>query len=429
MFILGLLAGLPVVFSLLIASAIPVLLDSTISLNQIASIILQNLTSFTLLAIPFFIYMGQLLSFTGISDDLIYITKAFIGRMRGALAYINVITSMLFGGISGSSVADVASLGKILIPAMKKNGYSKEFTATLTAASSTLSAIIPPSTLMIVYGALAGTSISALFIAGIVPGVLIGGIQMIYSYFYVVKHGIDKQEKADIQLNQEIQIFSKKKAFVKSIFPASIFFIIIIGILAGIFTPTESAAVAVVYTLVAAYLYYKKRDARDYITASKNAAVDSAAIFIIIAVAGFFSWVLTYYETMTPVIEFVKRTPLSDRGFLLIMTAIYLVIGTFMEPNSAMLIFVPLLLPIMEIINVHPTVAGIVTIMAIRVGTVTPPYGLCTIMAAGLAGTTVVKMMKEIVLFTLLYTVAVIICIFFQDIILFLPRLLIADFK
>lgn len=415
-FVICLLLGVPVVFSLVLASGIPILLDTSVSFTQMGTIILQQLSSFTLLAIPLFIYCGQLLSLSGVTEDLLYISRALMGKIRGDLAHVNIVSSIFFAGISGSSIADVASLGRVLIPAMIKSGYSKEFSATLTAASSTIGSIIPPSILLIVYGALAQTSIAALFLGGIIPGVLIGLVQMIFSYFYAVKHNIGQSSHNGEQL-------SKRKAIIKGFFPLSIFLIIIVGILSGVFTPTEAAGVTVIYVLLFSYIIYGKRDIKAYVKITKKAATDSATIYVLIAVASFLSWVLTYYEVMTPIVDMIKNSSLSANGFLIILTLLYVLLGTFMEPASAMLIFVPLLLPVMQTLNINPTVAGIVTVMAIRVGTITPPYGLCSLMAAKIAGTNVVKMMKLIVAFTIFYVVTVFIIIYFQDLVLILPKL------
>ncbi len=420
---LGLLVfGVPVVFSLVLASGIPILFDSHVHLNQMASIVLQQFRSFTLLAIPLFIFCGKLLQLSDVADDLIYISRALIGKLRGDLAHINVMTSIFFAGISGSSVADVASLGTILIPAMKKKGYSAEFSATLTSASATIGSIIPPSILMIVYGAIAQTSIAALFLGGIIPGVLIGVSQMAYSYYYAVKRNIGQSSGITADDPPELEL-SAWIALKKGFFPVSIFIVIIGGILSGVFTPTEAAGFAVMYILFVNIFFKKKRNIKDYYRVSKKAVIESATIFILIAVASFFSWVLTYYKVMIPIIEYIQASNTSAPVFLIIITLLYLVIGTFMEPASAMLIFVPLLLPVMNLLEINPTVAGIITVMAIRVGTVTPPYGLSTLMAAKIAETSVIKMLKHIGLFVAVYVLVLFALIYFQDLILILPKI------
>lgn len=420
-FLVSLLLGVPVVFSIILASGVPILFDPNISLGQMSSIILQQIRSFTLLAIPLYIYCGKLLAIGGVADDLVYISKALIGKIKGDLAYVNIVASIFFAGISGSSVADAASLGAVLIPAMKKRGYSAEFSATLTAASATIGSIIPPSILFIVYGAIAQTSIAALFIGGIIPGVIIGLAQGGYSYYYAVKNNIGYEE--DDSISEESEKPKIKTALIKSIFPASIFLIIIGGILLGVFTPTEAAGVAVIYTLFVLTVFYKKRDIKDYIKVTKEAATSSATIFIMIACASFLSWVLTYYQVMLPVVDFVQHSSLNATTFLLILTVIYVVLGTFMEPNSAMLIFVPLLAPIVNLLHINPTVLGVITVMAIRLGTVTPPYGLSTLVVSKIAKTNVMKMMKEIIIFCVFYILVIVALILFQDLITFLPNL------
>jgi C4-dicarboxylate transporter, DctM subunit len=419
-FFVSLMIGVPVVFSIILASGMPILFDARVGLNQMSSIILQQMRSFPLVAIPLYILCGRLLKEGGVTEDLVYISRVLIGRIRGALAHVNVVTSIFFAGISGSSVADVATIGPVLIPAMKKQGYDAEFSATLTAASSTIGSIIPPSILMIIYGAIAQTSIAALFLAGIVPGVLVGVVQMGYSWVYAKRHRIKENEA--VGEFAEITRPMVVRAVLRSIFPVSIFFLIIVGITAGVFTPTEAAAVAVVYVLGVQVLIYRKRNWRGYLVEVKQAVIDASVIYLLIAVASFMAWVLTYYQVMIPILEAIKASNVGPEGFLVLLTLLYVLLGTFMEPASAMLIVVPLLVPIVELLNIDPTVVGIVTVMAIRVGTVTPPYGLSALMAARIAETTVLRMMKYIVIFVVFYVIVVFLLIYFQDAILFLPR-------
>jgi len=422
-FLFCLLLGVPVVFSIVIASTIPILMEPLVSLTQVASIMIDSFSSFTLLAIPLFILAGSLMNLTGVTDDLIYISKVLVGRIKGSLAHMNIVTSIFFGAISGSSVADVASLGRILIPAMIKAGYSPAFTATVTAASSTIGSIIPPSILLIVYGALARTSVAALFLGGIIPGVIIGLMQMVYAYYYAAKNniGIETEDAADIEQPQRLSVATALK---KSIFPASLFLIVIGGIMGGIFTATEAAAIAVVYVAIVCIFINKERDLSKYKDSIKKAAIDSATIYILIAAASILSWVLTYYHALTPVIEFFLNNDVHPIIFLILLTLLYVVLGTFMEPNSAMLIFVPLLLPVIHGLGIDPTAAGIITVMAIRLGTVTPPYGLSTLLASQIAGTNVIQMMKYILIFCGIYLLSILLIIFFPGIVTFLPNLL-----
>ncbi|MCR6098235.1 TRAP transporter large permease [Salipaludibacillus agaradhaerens] len=423
-FFVCLLLGVPVAFSIIIASSVPILLEPLVSLTQVSSIMIESFSSFTLLAIPLFIFAGALMNLTKVTDDLIYISKALVGKFKGSLAHMNIITSIFFGAISGSSVADVASLGRILIPAMIKAGYSREFAATVTAASSTIGSIIPPSILLIVYGALAQTSVAALFIAGIVPGILIGITQMIYAYLYAAKNDVGAIDNKEIGLAEDEKL-SKIVALKKGIFPLSLFLIVIVGIMSGVFTATEAASIAVIYVFIVAFFIRKQRNVREYMAVTRKAVIDSATIYILIAAAALLSWVLTYYQAMQPLIDFLLENNFSPLLFLLMLTMLYVFLGTFMEPNSAMLIFVPLLLPVMQGLQIDPVVAGIVTVMAIRLGTVTPPYGLSSLLAAKVAGTNVLKMMRHILIFVFIYLVAILLIIIFPGIVTFLPNLLI----
>jgi len=420
-FLICLLMGVPVAFSIIIASVVPIIFEPMVSLTQVASTLSQSLNSFTLLAIPLFILAGQLINLTKVTDDLIYISKSLVGNIKGSLAHMNIITSIFFGAISGSSIADVASLGRIMIPAMIRAGYSREFSATITASASTIGSIIPPSILLIVYGALAQTSVAGLFIAGIIPGILVGVVQMAYAYFYASKNNVGAISNEEIGIETG-EMLSKKVALKKSIFPVSLFLVIIVGIMAGLFTATEAAAIAVMYVFIIAFIFKKQRNIKDYIEAVRKAVIDSSIIYILIASAAILSWVLTYYQTLDPLVNFLIENEFSPTMFLILLTLLYFALGTFMEPNSAMLIFVPLLLPVKIGLGIDPLVAGIVTVMAIRLGTVTPPYGLSSLLASQIAGTNVLKMMKHILIFCLLYLITILIIIFFPTLVTFLPE-------
>lgn len=419
-FLICLLMGVPVAFSIIIASVLPIIFEPMVSITQVSSTMVESLNSFTLLAIPLFILAGALINLTKVTDDLIYMSKTLVGNIKGSLAHMNIITSIFFGAISGSSIADVASLGRIMIPAMIRAGYSREFAATITASASTIGSIIPPSILLIVYGALAQTSVAGLFIAGIIPGVLVGLAQMFYAYIYAAKNNVGTISNEELGLKKESKL-SKKVALKKSVFPVSLFLVIIVGIMAGIFTATEAASIAVMYVFIVAYIFKKQRNIKDYVVAIKQAVLDSATIYILIASAAILSWVLTYYQTLDPLVNFLIENDFSPALFLILLTLLYFALGTFMEPNSAMLIFVPLLLPVKIGLGIDPLVAGIVTVMAIRLGTVTPPYGLSSLLAAKIAGTNVLKMMKHILIFCALYLLTILIVIFFQDLVTFLP--------
>jgi tripartite ATP-independent transporter DctM subunit len=280
---------------------------------------------------------------------------------------------------------------------------------------------------MIVYGAIVQTSIAALFLAGILPGILIGFIQMVFAYFYAKKNKIDDQKMDELLLEfgETSRIILIKKAIYKSITPFSIFLIVIGGLTLGVFTPTEAAGVAVVYLFVILFLFYNKRDFRFYLKNAKNTALATGQIFFLIMAATLFSWVLTFFQVLNPLIDILKDTTgFPPQVFLIIISFIYILLGTFMEANSIVLIVVPLVLPIVQILKIDLIVFGIITVISTRVGSITPPYGLCSMMAADIAGTKMYKMTKYILIFVMLFIVTILICIFIPNMILFLPKLL-----
>lgn len=280
---------------------------------------------------------------------------------------------------------------------------------------------------MIVYGAVVQTSIAALFIAGIIPGLFIGLVQMTYSYVYAKKKNIDRTLEITEGEAPEKERRSKilVQAYLKSITPLSIFLIVIGGLTFGIFTPTEAAGIAVAYTVLVLFLFHRKREIAFYLEHAKITALATGQIFFLIMSATLFSWILTYFQVLHPLIELLKGIPnINPELFLILITIVYLLLGTFMEANSIVLIVVPLVLPIVEYLKIDLIVFGIITVIATRVGSITPPYGLCSMMAAEIAGTKVSKMTKYIVIFVGLFFLNLLVCIYFPEVILFLPKIL-----
>lgn len=419
---LAILIGVPIGFSLFFASAAVVLVDPNIDLLVVSIIAMEKLSSFTLLAIPLFMYAAMLLNEYEFTEDIVELSRVLVGRFKSGLAHINVVASMFFAGVSGSSAADTAGIGGILIPAMVKKGYSKSFSAALTAASSTIGNIIPPSIMMVVYGAAAEISVGALFLAGIIPGVMVGLSQMGAAYVYgrVYKWEDSKDEEIGrLKFTEKLMIIIKR-----GYFPVSIFVIIIGGITGGIFTATEAAAVAAVYVIIVGPLLYKRaRSIKSFITAAKKAAQLSAVTYFAIIGASIFAWLLSYYRAIDLTVQVFSYFPMGPTGFLIVLALIYVVLGTFLDPIPIIVIMTPLVLPLAAKLSIHPLLLAVVSIMSIRIGTVTPPYGISMLVAAGIAEIDPVKMLRDISIFTLLFMAIVILIIFFPQVCLFIPSL------
>lgn len=419
---LAIVIGVPIGFALFFASVVVVIIDPNINMLIVSIIAMQKLSSFTLLAIPLFMYAAMLLNEYEFTEDIVELSRVLVGRFNAGLAHINVVASMFFAGVSGSSAADTAGIGGILIPAMIKKGYSKSFSAAITAASSTIGNIIPPSIMMVVYGAAAEISVGALFLAGIIPGIMVGLSQMVAAHAYGKAYGWEEKNGDGgprQTLSEKARIIIKK-----GFFPISIFVIIIGGIMGGVFTATEAAAVAAVYVIVVGPLLYKRARSLDsFIIAAKKAAHLSAVTYFAIIGASVFAWLLSYYRAIDLTVQVFNYFQMGTVTFLIVLSLIYVVLGTFLDPIPIIVIMTPIVVPLADKLAINPLLLGIVSVMSIRIGTVTPPYGISMLVAAGIAEIDPVKMLKDIGIFTLLFMFIVLLVILFPQVVLFIPHM------
>ena len=339
-----------------------------IPLTAIIHKMVNGIDSFVLLAIPFFIFAGNLMNYSGITDKIFDFAKSCVGFLRGGLAYVNVGSSIIFAGMSGAAVADAGGLGTIEIKAMKDAKYDEDFAVGVTAASSTIGPIIPPSLVMIIYAVLASVPITELFIAGIIPGFLMALSLCVMIYFIVRKRGYDE----DTKFSLEQLIIHFKKSFLSLLTPI----IIIGGIISGIFTPTEAAVVTVVYILFIGCVVYKKITWKNFLNASTETMESTAIILFIAASASLFSWILTVSQVNMYISETILSITTDKLYILLFITAITFIIGLFMEPIAALSILVPVFLPIAQNVGLDLTHLGIVMILNLTIGLLTPPVGL-----------------------------------------------------
>lgn len=362
------LLGVPVAISLGLSSALALFIAGDMPLATVAQRSFVALDSFPLMAIPLFILAGVIMEYGGISQKLINLANALTGHVTGGLAIVTVITTLFFAAISGSSVAATAALGSILIPAMIRRGYHKEFAGGVQAVSGTLGIILPPSIPLILYGVAAGASIGDLFVASMLPGIIIGLGLVVTVYLIAKRRDYKKERKAT---GKELM-----KAFWEAI-PAVIMpFIILGGIYSGIFTATEAAAVAVVYAFIISMFVYKGIGLSNIRTVLTSATETTASIMFILATAGLFSWILTIENVPQQVAQTITSVTDSTVIFLLLVVILLLFIGMFMETNASIIILAPILVPIASEIGVDPVHFGVVMIVALALGMVTPPLGL-----------------------------------------------------
>lgn len=372
----------------MMASAAATILYLGLSPTQIINTMVDSVDGFTFLAIPFFILSGDIMAHGGISDRLILLADALVGWMRGGLAMVNIVASIFFGGISGSATADTASLGAILIPMMHKQGYDKEFATAVTMTSSVQGMLIPPSHNMIIYAmAAGGISVSALFMAGIVPGVLLGAALMVFSYYFSVKRNYPK--------GTPFSFGNLFRALKKSIWGLGTVLIVVVGVVKGVFTATESAAIACVYALVISMVVYRELDGKELLKVVKSSIKTLSTVLILISASGPFGFCITYLKIPEMVVNGLLG--LTDSRFLLLLliNAILLVLGTILGMASIIIIVTPILVPVLLNIGMSPIQFGAILILNCGIGLITPPVGGVLFIGSGISGVPIERLFKN----------------------------------
>jgi len=415
--IVCLVLTVPIGFSLGIASLAYILYTKQLTFGFIAQNLVTGCDSFPIMAIPFFVFAGELMGGGGISRRLLNVANVFFGRIRGGLAIVTVVVCMFFAAISGSGPATVAAVGGMVVPTMLQKGYDRKFVLALIAAAGSIGVIIPPSIPMVVYSVTTNSSVSKLFLAGFMPGLLIGLVLIGYSYFFAVSHGYKGDEEP----------FSAKKALKEvkdSIFALLSPVIILGGIYGGIFTPTEAAAVSVIYSLIIGCLVYKELNLKQLMTVTKNACETTATILIVIGCAAGFSKVLTLGRIPTTVATFLTTMTDSKILILLLINVLLLIVGCFMETLCAIMILAPILFPVVTALGVDVTHFGIIMVVNLAIGFITPPLGVNLFVASRVGETTLDDVIKGIIPF-LIVMIVVLLCITYVPAIsMLLPNLL-----
>jgi len=422
-FIILLVLNVPVAFCMGIATLLAVLVAGDLpSLLIVAYKMATGIDSFALLAIPFFILSGLFMGRGGIARRLIDFANVLVGRFRGGLAFVNILTCMLFGSISGSAAAAVSSVGGFMIPLMNKRGYHKDFNTSVSVTAATTGLLIPPSNVMIVYSLATGgmVSIAAIFMAGVLPGILVGLALMIVAGIISVKNNYGQGEK--------FTFIEGVKRFFAAI-PALMLIIIVLGgILGGIFTATEASAIAVVYSFVLSVFIYREVKIKELPDIILHSAITTSVVFLLIATSMAMSWFLALQNVPQNVSAFLLGLTQSKMLILLIINLMLLTVGTFMDMTPAVLIFTPIFLPIIKGFSANPQEAalhfGIIMIMNLCIGLCTPPVGTVLFLGCGIGNTTVTKIMRHIIPFFAAMVIALLLCTYIPEISLALPRLL-----
>ncbi len=416
LFFILLLFGVPIALSLGTASIITFIVNDS-NLTLLPMQVYSAIGKFTLLAIPFFILAGNVMEKAGISDKLINFADKAVGHKRSGLATVTIITAVFFAAISGSGPATVAALGGILIPAMIKNGYEEGSAAALMATSGSIGIIIPPSIAFVVYGAISGVSIGKLFIAGIIPGLLIGLGLIIVSIVISKKMDIKAREKAS---GKEVW-----KAFLDAFWGLMMPIIILGGIYGGIFTPTEAAAVSAVYGLIVGLFIYRSLKLKDLYNIFLSSVIQSAVIMFVVSTATVFAWIVTTEGVARSAADLVfSVSGGSLLVFLLLVNVMLLIAGCFIDAISAFYLFIPILLPVAVEMGYDPMALGVVMTVNLALGQVTPPVGVNLYVAAPLAGITLNKISKKVLPYLAVSIIVLIIMTYIPSIITFLPNAL-----
>lgn len=416
-FVFLLSIGTPVAWSISISSLLTMLVSIPFlpSFTTVSQRIAVGLDSFALLAIPFFILSGQLMNKGGIAYRLIAFAKTIVGALPGGLALINVIGAMLMGAIAGSAMASASAMGSILGPEMEKEGYSKEFGAAVNITSSTLGLVIPPSNVLIVYSlASGGVSIAALFLAGYIPGILTGLLLMLLAYFWA--------KKKKYKTGQRSTIKQVVKTFFQAFPSLLLLFIVIGGIVTGVFTATEASAVAVLYTLILGFVYreIKLKDLKGILLES---AMTTAVVMLLIGASMCMSWVMSYENIPQDITSGLLSISDNKIIILLLINLILLFVGIFMDMTPAVLIFTPIFLPIVEKLGIDPVHFGIIMVLNLSIGLCTPPVGSVLFVGVSVAKTSIQKVVRPLLPLFIMMIIALLLVTYIPALSMWLPKL------
>jgi tripartite ATP-independent transporter DctM subunit len=412
-----LMLGIPIDFSLGLSTAVYFLFFNIELLQVIPQILFAGLDSYTLIALPLFILMGQLMNESNITSRLIDYCLIFVGKVRGGLGLVNVTSSMLFGGISGSSVSDTASIGSILIPEMKKRGYPEEFAAGLTVASSTMGMIIPPSIPIVLYAVTAQESVGRLFLGGLFPGILVGILQLLITLFLSKKNKYPRENNSiSLKIILEMTIKNSYILFMP---------IFVVGsVILGIATATESAALGVFYALFIGFFVIKSLTLNKVYNALRSSSLTSAKIMIIIAFSKIFIWVLAFERVPDELAEAIQSLGLQQNSMLFLFVFIILIAGTFIDVSPAILLFTPVFLPSIISLGISPILFGVILVIGLAVGACTPPVGNCLNVCSIITGISIGKIFKGAAPFLLANVLTLLLVIIFPEIVMWLPTII-----
>ncbi len=407
--------GTPIAWSMALAAAVYMTLGSGVPLQGMVQRMVGGIDNFPLLAVPFFLLAGNLMNTGGITDRLVTFARALVGHVRGGLAHAVIVTNMIMAGMSGSVVADAAGSGMVLIPAMKKAGFDAPFAAAIVSAAATMGPIIPPSIPFVIYGSIASTSVGRLFLAGAIPGVLMGIVLMIFAYVIA--------RRRDYPADPRIKLGALGRATVGALLPLGMPVIILGGILAGIMTPTEAAAGGAAYAFCLGFFVYHELKLANLGHLLVETGIGTASVLIIISAAQPMGWVLTFEQASEGLMRALAGNFTNWQVLLLINIAV-LILGCFMDGLAIMMMVVPVLLPLLQQLQIDLVHFGVLFTINIMIGTVTPPVGVGMYIVCSLGKVTMAEFAREAWPFIIALIIALFIVTYLPVLSLWLPNLL-----
>ena len=415
-FITAFIIRIPLAYGMM-AAGIVYLVASGTDLGLFAQVTMNGYYSkFVLLAVPLFIFMAQIMNESTITEKIFHFAHAIVGRAPGGLAQVNVINSVIFSGMSGSAVADASGTGLVEIKAMANGGYPKDFACATTAATSTIGPIIPPSIPMVIYAYLSATSVGMLFAAGMVPGLLLAGMQMVLIHFLAKRRGYPREQWPG--LGQALGRFLVAA-------PALLTPVILLGgIYSGVFTPTEAAAVASLYALLLAFVVYRAMGPSEFYSMFQTTVRQSATVGLIVGAAFIINYAVAVEGIPRAFADAILSISTDPLVLLILINLLFLVMGMFLDTMVLLLIMIPVVLPVMRLVGIDPVFFGVVIVLNMMIGLSTPPFGVLLFIVSSTTGTPLQDVIRQIWPFLGIMIVSLIVLILFPDIVLFVPRLM-----
>ena len=414
-FVILLLVGVPISISIG-ASAVLGCLVLDYPMMVIGQKMVTGIDSYLLIAIPLFILAGNLMNAGKITDKIFSFAKELVGWIPGGLGHANVVASIIFAGMSGSAAADAGGLGTIEMEAMTKNGYDEDFSGAVTAASSVIGPIFPPSIPLIIYGATASVSVAKLFMGGVLPGLLMGVALMVLVFLFAIKYKFERHP---------FRLAALVRQFFGSILSLITPLIILAGFTTGWFTPTEASSIAVAYSLIIALIVYRTMDWKTFTDCLLESAITSANTLFIIGTSTLFTYVLVKEGASTAIANFILGISQNPAVILLIINVVLLILGMFMEPGAILTLMLPVLLPIIKSLNIDLVHFGVVMVLNLMIGQVTPPFGVCLFVISDVAKIKLDKLYKSILPFLVPLVVVLLMCTYIPGIVTYLPSVLV----